>query len=71
MVVQSRGTFVRGEQERTTVTLGKGDQVQARMPDPEERRRYGLHEGEPVILVTRTNGTVEGYGAHGVTVVGG
>ncbi|GGM38090.1 hypothetical protein GCM10011608_23440 [Micromonospora sonchi] len=71
VVVQSRGTFVRGEQERTTVTLGKGDQVQARMPDPDERRRYGLHEGEPVVLVTRTNGTVEGYGAHGVTVVGG
>ncbi|MFI2711183.1 GntR family transcriptional regulator [Micromonospora sp. NPDC018662] len=70
VVVQSRGTFVRGEQERTTVTVSKGDQVQARMPDPEERRRYALHEGEPVIVVTRTNGNVEAYGAHSVTVVG-
>ncbi|MEV0152980.1 GntR family transcriptional regulator [Micromonospora sp. NPDC050686] len=70
VVVQSRGTFVRGEQERAVVTLGKGDQAQARMPDPDERRKYGLHEGEPVILVTRTNGEVEGYGAHSVTIVG-
>ncbi|MEH1012085.1 GntR family transcriptional regulator [Micromonospora sp. CPCC 206060] len=71
VVVQSRGTFVKGEQERARVTLGKGDQVQTRMPDPEERRKYHLHEGEPVVLVTRTNGTVECYGAHTVTVVGG
>jgi DNA-binding transcriptional regulator YhcF (GntR family) len=71
VVVQSRGTFVKGEQERTVVTLGNGDQAQARMPDPEERRKYSLHEGEPVVLVTRVNGTVEGYGAHTVTVVGG
>ncbi|MEU3452460.1 GntR family transcriptional regulator [Micromonospora sp. NPDC006766] len=71
VVVQSRGTFVRGEQERTVVTLSKGDQMQARMPDPEERRKYALHEGEPVILVTRTDGTAEGYGAHSVTIVGG
>lgn len=71
VVVQSRGTFVMGEQERRVVTLSRGDQVQTRMPDPEERRKYGLHEGEPVILVTRTSGDVEGYGAHRVTVVGG
>ncbi len=71
MVVQSRGTFVMGEQERTTVTLGKDDRAHARMPDPEERRKYRLHEGEPVVLVTRTNGSVEGYGAHRVTIVGG
>ncbi|MFK3980653.1 GntR family transcriptional regulator [Micromonospora sp. NPDC050397] len=71
VVVQSRGTFVMGEQQRSVVTLGKGDQVQARMPDPEERRKYGLHEGEPVVLIMRTNGNIEGYGAHRVTVVAG
>ncbi|MFI9641825.1 GntR family transcriptional regulator [Micromonospora sp. NPDC051925] len=70
VVVQSRGTFVRGEQERAEVTLGKGDRVHSRMPDPDERRRYTLHEGEPVILVTRADGRVEGYGAHRVTIVG-
>ncbi|QOC92118.1 GntR family transcriptional regulator [Micromonospora craniellae] len=71
VVVQSRGTFVRGEQERSIVTLSKGDQVQARMPDPDERRKYVLHEGEPVVLVTRTDGRVQGYGAHRVTIVSG
>ena len=71
VVVQSRGTFVMGEQERTTVTLGRGDRAQARMPDPEERRRYHLHEGEPVVLVSRADGGVEGYGAHTVTIVSG
>jgi hypothetical protein len=70
VVVQSRGTFVRGEQERAVVTLGKGDQAQARMPDPDERRKYRLQEGEPVVLVTRFDGSVEGYGAHSVTIVG-
>lgn len=71
VVVQSRGTFVTGEQERTTVTLGKGDQAQARMPDPEERRRHHLREGEPLMLVSRADGTTEQYGAHRVTVVCG
>ncbi|MEU8376912.1 GntR family transcriptional regulator [Micromonospora sp. NPDC048894] len=71
VVVQSRGTFVRGEQDRVEVTLSKGDRVQSRMPDPEERRRLTLHEGEPVILVTRADGAVEGYGAHRVTIVVG
>ncbi|MEV0328608.1 GntR family transcriptional regulator [Micromonospora echinospora] len=71
VVVQSRGTFVMGEQERVVVTLGKGDQVQARMPDPEERRKYRLREGEPLVLVERVDGGTEGYGAHRVTVVGG
>jgi GntR family transcriptional regulator len=41
------------------------------MPDPAEQRRYGLHEGEPLVLVTRASGTVEGHGAHSVTIVGG
>ncbi|WP_433229413.1 GntR family transcriptional regulator [Micromonospora sp. CA-248260] len=71
VVVQSRGTFVRGEQDRVEVTLSKGDRVQSRMPDPEERRRLTLHEGEPVILVNRADGAVEGYGAHRVTIVVG
>ncbi|SDY48553.1 GntR family transcriptional regulator [Micromonospora pattaloongensis] len=71
VVAKSRGTFVADQQERTTVTLSKGDQVQTRMPDPEERRRYQLNEGEPLVLVTRADGTTEGYGAHRVTLVGG
>ena len=70
LVVKSRGTFVADERDRETLTLGKGDQVQTRMPDPEERRKYGLNEGEPLVLVTRADGSIEGYGAHRVTVVG-
>ncbi|WP_326551057.1 GntR family transcriptional regulator [Micromonospora sp. NBC_01813] len=70
VVVQSRGTFVMGEQERTIVTLSGGDRAQSRMPDPEERRKYGLHEGEPVVLVTRADGSFEGYGAHRITIEG-
>ncbi|TDC00056.1 GntR family transcriptional regulator [Micromonospora fluostatini] len=69
VVVRSRGTFVRGEQERTLIALATGDQAQARMPDPPEQRNFGLQEGEPVILVTRADGKVEKYGAHSVTVV--
>lgn len=68
--MQSRGTFVLGEQERTIVTLSKGDQAQSRMPDPEERRKYHLHEGEPIVLIKRTDGSAEGYGAYRITVVG-
>ncbi|KWV34317.1 MULTISPECIES: GntR family transcriptional regulator [Micromonospora] len=71
VVVQSRGTFVRGEQDRVEVILSKGDRAHSRMPDPEERRRLTLHEGEPVILVTRADGTVESYGAHRVSIVVG
>lgn len=70
IVVKSRGTFVAGEAERTTVSLGKGDQVVTRMPDPDERRKHGLHEGEPIVFITRADGSTETYGAHRVTVAG-
>ncbi|GGM12638.1 GntR family transcriptional regulator [Micromonospora yangpuensis] len=71
VVVQSRGTFVRGEQDRTIVTMREGDRLRARMPDPEERRKYGLQEGEPLILVTSADGKIGGYGANTTEIVAG
>jgi len=53
IITTSRGSRVRPEQERKSVTIGPTDRVTARMPSPEERLRLGVKEGVPVLVVER------------------
>lgn len=47
------GTFVLQHGPRTSVSLRPGDEVTARMPTPQERRRLKTGEGVPVMIVNR------------------
>ncbi|MEU8380598.1 GntR family transcriptional regulator [Streptosporangium sp. NPDC048865] len=49
----ARGSRVRPEQSRQSITIGPADRVTARMPNPEERLRLGVKEGIPVLVVER------------------
>lgn len=53
IVTTARGSRVRPEQERQSITIGPADRVTARMPSPAERLRLGVKEGVPVLVVER------------------
>lgn len=48
-----RGTKVRDAIRREPVRVGPGARITARMPTEEERRRFGLAEGTPILVVGR------------------
>lgn len=47
------GTYVRGVEDVTVVRVEPGARVSARMPASDERRRLGIPEGTPVLVVAR------------------
>ncbi|MFF3443693.1 GntR family transcriptional regulator [Streptosporangium sp. NPDC002721] len=53
IMTTARGSRVRAEQERESVTIGPADRVAARMPSPQERLQLGVREGVPVLVVER------------------
>lgn len=53
VTVSGVGSRVRDEPVRTVMPLASGDRVWARMPTAAERRRLGLAEGIPVLVVER------------------
>lgn len=57
------GTFVAVTPELQVVELRPGDQVIARMPTEEERERLSTGYLTPVLVVTRSDGSVEPYNA--------
>lgn len=50
---RGKGSQVRLTPQVTVVKIPPGTQIRARMPDEEERRRLGIPEGVPVIVVER------------------
>ncbi|WP_214319546.1 GntR family transcriptional regulator [Nonomuraea sediminis] len=54
-----RGSTVRTPPELTVVNLEKPARIKARMPTLKERTALGLPEGEPVLVVTYTDGRTE------------
>jgi GntR family transcriptional regulator len=71
VVEAPRGTFVRRQPPVETVTLRKGDNVTARMPNPSERREHDLPEGIPLLVVNRASGEAETYAADRTRVTPG
>lgn len=57
------GTFVAVTPVSQVVVLRPGDQVIARMPTEEERERLSTGYLTPVLIVTRSGGSVEAYNA--------
>jgi GntR family transcriptional regulator len=57
------GTFVAVTPELQVVKLCPGDQVIARMPTEEERERLSTGYLTPVLVVTRSDGSVQAYNA--------
>lgn len=53
-----KGSRVREPREVSVVDVPPGARVSARMPSPEERERFGLPEGTPLLVVER-DGRVE------------
>ena len=51
IITTARGSRVRQEHPRQTITLGEGERATVRMPSPEERLRLGIKEGIPVIVI--------------------
>lgn len=51
--VTGSGSYVRGEQEVTMVTVTSGVVIATRMPTAEERRALGLDEGVALFIVER------------------
>lgn len=47
----AKGHQVREILEQTTVKVGPGGRITARMPTEDERRRFGLSEGTPLLVV--------------------
>lgn len=54
VTVPRQGTFVRATTDAEVVTLRPGDEVDARMPSVDERRRMRIPECVPVFVVTRS-----------------
>lgn len=52
------GTYVRGQEDVSTVHIAAGARVSSRMPTQDERREHGIPEGVPV-LVVETDGREE------------
>jgi len=57
------GTFVAATPKLQVVVLRPGDRVISRMPTEEERIRLGTGFITPVLVVTRSDGSVEQYNA--------
>ncbi|MCL2583259.1 MAG: GntR family transcriptional regulator [Streptosporangiales bacterium] len=57
------GTFVAASPRQQIVTLHPGDQVSSRMPTESEREDLQTGFLTPVLVVTRSDGTVEPYNA--------
>lgn len=58
----ARGSYVRDVPEMREVTIRPDDAVTSRMPTADERDRWGLPEGVPVLVVERA-GQPEAYPA--------
>lgn len=54
--VRGRGTKVREATDKTVTRIPEDAEVSARMPTEDERRRLGLPEGVPVLVVSRPTG---------------
>ncbi|MCX4474764.1 GntR family transcriptional regulator [Micromonospora sp. NBC_01655] len=58
------GIRVRGPAPEVDELIGEPDQlVTARMPTPEERARFGMAEGVPVLVVRQPDGLMDVYPA--------
>ena len=62
-VDRPRGTFVRVPEPVEVITMARGERVGARMPTDNERRKYRLGDGVPVLVVTAHDGTEKVYPA--------
>jgi GntR family transcriptional regulator len=67
--VRGYGVVVREPVEPETVTVEPGDAVSARMPSPDERDTYDVHEGVPLIVVTHADGLQDLYPADRYRIV--
>lgn len=63
VVDRPRGTFVRVPGPVEVVTMPRGARVGARMPTDNERRKYRLGDGVPMLVVTAHDGTETVYPA--------
>jgi DNA-binding GntR family transcriptional regulator len=64
VTVRGFGSYVRGPSEEITVVhIEMGARVTARMPKYAERRALGLHEGVPLLVVSRVGRDDEVYPA--------
>ncbi|SEG76792.1 regulatory protein, gntR family [Thermomonospora echinospora] len=63
VTVPRRGTVVRPRADAEIVTLVPGQEAEARMPSPDERRRLKIPEGVPVFVVKRPGQEPEVYPA--------
>lgn len=59
IVTTARGSRVRPEHEMDEVSVQAVARVTSRMPTVEERRRFGLRDGVPVLVVERDGRDVE------------
>jgi DNA-binding transcriptional regulator YhcF (GntR family) len=57
------GTFVAVSPASQVITLLPGDRVASRMPTEQERERLSTGHLTPVLIVTRSDGSVEPYNA--------
>lgn len=62
-MVKGLGMVVRERAERQELTPPPGSAVTARMPSAQERERFGLDEGIPVIVVEDPGGDLKAYPA--------
>lgn len=63
-VAPGHGTRVRGQEPDLEELAGEPDQlVSARMPTPEERARWRMAEGVPVLVVRQPDGLMDVYPA--------
>jgi GntR family transcriptional regulator len=58
-----RRSRVRAAMKRAALTMAPGARAMARMPTEAERRRLGLSEGVPILVVTSPRGHVSLYPA--------
>ncbi|MEU4420995.1 winged helix-turn-helix domain-containing protein [Actinoplanes sp. NPDC024001] len=68
-VDRPRGTFVRVPEPVELITLARGARVGARMPTDNERRKYRLGEGVPMLVVTAHDGTETVHPADRVALI--
>lgn len=62
--MRGRGVVVRTPVEVETVYVEPDEWVSARNPTPEERKTYGVPEGVPLLVVSRSDGLLDSYPAH-------
>ncbi|MCG5220426.1 GntR family transcriptional regulator [Streptosporangium sp. KLBMP 9127] len=56
IVTELRGSRVRETEESVVVQISSGVTITTRMPTEPERKKLGIGEGTPVLLVTDTDG---------------